>query len=329
MTAAPCASADLLRIDVERETARITESIRDMVLRRLKRRGAVVGISGGIDSTVVAYLCARALGAGRTIGLCMPEMNSSSESLRLGRLVAESLGVRYEVEDISSMLKGARCYERQDAAIREVFPEYTDEYKYKIALPDLVESERYSVFSLVVQSPAGKVCRIRLTLSAYLGLVAATNFKQRTRKMMEYYYADLYNYAVAGTPNKLEYDLGFFVKNGDGAADFKPIAHLYKSQVYELARYLGVPEEILCRTPTTDTYTLEQTQEEFFFAMPLHKMDICIYGLDHDIPPADLAPHAALESEQVARVYRLIESRRKAAAYLHAPALMLQPAGSQ
>ena len=75
-------------------------------------------------------------------------------------------------------------------------------------------------------------------------MVAAANFKQRVRKMMEYYYADLLQYAVAGTPNRLEYDQGFFVKNGDGAADVKPIAHLYKSQVYQLAAYLGVPEEI-------------------------------------------------------------------------------------
>ena len=320
MTASPASSTDLLRIDVTGETARIQTAIRDILLHGLRRRGAVVAVSGGIDSAVVASLCARALGPERVFALFMPERDSSPESLRLGRLVADSLGLRYAIEDISAILEAIGCYKRRDASVREVVPDYGEDHKCKIVLPDLVNADRYSLFSVVVQSSGGQIRKTRLSATACLGVVAATNFKQRVRKMMEYYYADLFQYAVAGTPNRLEYELGFFVKNGDGAADLKPIAHLYKSQVYQLAAYLGVPDEIQSRMPTTDTYSLEQTQEEFYFSLPLQQMDLCLYGKNNAIPAADLALIAGLEPSQVARIYGLIDSRRRAARYLHASA---------
>ncbi len=314
---------NLLAIDPAAETARIESFIRDAVFKQLKRKGAVVGVSGGIDSSVVAFLCARALGKDRVVALFMPESESSSDSLRLGKIVADELGIRSFTEDITPMLDAARCYERRDDAIRTVIPEYGNGYKSKIVLPDLLDNNQYQIFSIVVHSPDGKTRKVRMTAEAYLGVLAATNFKQRTRKMIEYYYADRYTFAVAGTPNRLEYDQGFFVKLGDGAADFKPIAHLYKSQVYQLAAYLGVPEEIQRRKPTTDTYSLEQSQEEFYFSLPLAKMDLCLYGRNHNIPPADLASIADLSEQQVSRMYSLIDSKRKNAEYLHrAPVLM-------
>jgi NAD+ synthase len=317
-------SADLLRIDPARETARIVASIRDIVFGKLRRRGAVVGVSGGIDSSVVAYLCARALGPDRVRVLLMPEADSSVDSLRLGRMVAESLGASMSIEDISPILNGARCYERRDSAVRMVVPEFGEGYRFKIVLPSLLDASAYSLFSAVVESPDGSTKKVRLTSAAYLGIVAATNFKQRVRKMVEYYYSDLLQYAVAGTPNLLEYDQGFFVKNGDGAADFKPIAHLYKTQVFQLAAFLGVPEEIQKRPPTTDTYSLEQSQEEFYFTLPLEQMDICLYGKNHNVPAAQLAPIAGLTPEQVGRMYKVIDSKRKVACYLHARAFAVK-----
>lgn len=320
----PLVGPEMLRLDPAQETERLLLRIREQVFDRLRRKGAVVGVSGGVDSSVVAFLCARALGKERVCALFMPETDSAPESLRLGRLVADALGVRSVLEDITPILRGARCYERRDDAVRTVVPEYGAGYRCKIVLPDLVDADRYAVFSVVVQAPHGETRKIRLTPEAYLGIVAATNFKQRTRKMLEYYHADLLQYAVAGTPNRLEYDQGFFVKNGDGAADLKPIAHLYKSQVYQLAAYLGVPEEIRRRPPTTDTYSLAQTEEEFYFAMPLEKMDLCLYGKNHDIPPADLAPAVGLGVEQVERVYRTIETRRKVTRYLRTAPLLVE-----
>jgi len=310
-------SSELLCIDPEAETARIADSIRETVPGQFKRKGAVVAVSGGIDSSVVAALCARALGPERVIALFLPESESSSDSLRLGKKLADSQGIRSFTEDITEILKGAGCYRRRDEAVRSVVPEYSEGCRMKIALPDLVSSDRYAIFNIVVQLPSGEIRKARLPLAAYLGILAATNFKQRTRKMMEYYYADRFHYAVAGTPNRLEYDQGFFVKGGDGLADFKPIAHLYKSQVYQLAAHLGVPEEIQARPSTTDTYSLEQSQEEFYFSIPLAKMDLCLYGKDHGIPASEMAPAVDLSADQVNRVYDLIDAKRKVARYLH------------
>lgn len=327
MTAGAFLADGGLRLDAAREIERITAFIQETVLHRLKRKGAVIGVSGGIDSSVVAFLCARALGNERILALFTPEVDSSSDSLRLGRLVAESLRACCVLEDISPILEGARCYERRDDSIRKAVPEYGEGYKCKIVLPNLLDADRYAVFSVVVEAPDGRQQTVRLNREAYLGIVAATNFKQRTRKMIEYYYADRLQYAVAGTPNRLEYDQGFFVKNGDGAADFKPIAHLYKSQVFQLAAYLGVPEEIQHRPPTTDTYSLEQSQEEFFFSLPLEKMDLCLYGKDHGIPAAELGAAAGLDTIQVERVYRMIDSKRKMAQYLHAAPVLVETLG--
>lgn len=323
MGAQAVVSADMLRIDPELETERIVAGIRDVVFQQLRRKGAVIGVSGGIDSSTVAFLCARALGPERVQILFTPEADSSPDNLRLGRMVAGSLKVRSAVEDITPILQGARCYERRDDAVRLVVPEYGPGCKFKIVLPNLLDPSQYSLFSVVVELPDGEIRKVRLTPAAYLGIVAATNFKQRARKMMEYHYADLLNFAVAGTPNLLEYDQGFFVKNGDGAADFKPIAHLYKSQVYQLAEFLGVPEEIRRRPPTTDTYSLEQSQEEFYFTVSLEKMDFCLYGKNHGICAADLAPAAGMEAAQVERMYGMIEAKRKMARYLHACLLVV------
>ena len=310
-----------LGIDAEAEAARISKSIRDY-LTRYRRKGAVVAMSGGVDSSVVAALCAAALGRDRVLGLLMPERESSPETLGLSRLMADSIGIRTAYEDISPLLEAAGCYRRRDEAIRGVFPAFGPGYKAKLVLPGLVDSDSFRLFSLVVQDPQGGETRIRLPLDAYLGIVAASNFKQRTRKMLEYYHADRLNYAVAGTPNRLEFDQGFFVKLGDGSADFKPIAHLYKTQVYELGAYLGVPEEIRGRPPTTDTYSMPQSQEEFYFSLPYGLMDLCLLGKNNGVPPGEVAAAAGLTEEQVLRVFRDIDQKRKTNEYLHTPPLL-------
>jgi NAD+ synthase len=319
-------SAQVLEFDPEHASKEIEAGIRRVVREQFRRRGAVVGLSGGIDSSVVAALCARALGSDRVLGLFMPEADSEADSLRLGTALAEAFEIRTLCENITPILSAARCYERRDEAIRSVVPEYGEGYKSKIVLPNVKDDSHYSVYSVVVEAPNGEQTRTRLTPEAYFGIVASTNFKQRTRKMLEYFYADRYHYAVAGTPNRLEYDQGFFVKNGDGAADFKPIAHLYKSQVYRLAEYLGVPAEICRRPPTTDTYPLQQSQEEFYFALPYQKMDLCLYAKDHGISAEVAAPVLELTVGQVERAYQMIDSKRAVARYLHAsPVLVVDP----
>ena len=318
-------SARTLDIDPEAETARIVEALRMQLRTSVRRRGLVLGLSGGIDSSVCAALAARAVGPKNAYCLFMPEHDSDPESLRLGRLVADTFGLDGTVEDIGPTLAAMGCYERRDAFIREVEPDYGPGWSNKIVFANALTTSGFNISSLVVQTPQGEIRKHRLPAQAYLGIVAATNMKQRTRKQFEYYHADRLNYAVIGTPNLLEYDQGFFVKNGDGAADVKPIAHLYKSQVYQLAEYLGVPEEVRRRPPTTDTYSLAQTQEEFYFALPYDRMDLCLYGLNHGIPTADVAKAVSLTEEQVGLVWNDIAAKRKVARYLHLPPQTVVP----
>lgn len=316
MSVAAQFSSAVLRINAAAEVERLAAGIRN-VLRDLRRRGVVVGLSGGIDSSVVAALAAHAVGPKRVMGLMLPESESSAESLVLAKQLADGLGLRTAVEDIGPTLAAAGCYRRRDDAVRTVVPEYGDGWRCKIVLPDLVSGSGYALYFVVVQAPSGEERRVRLPLDAYLGVLAATNMKQRVRTLLEYTYADRCHFAVAGTPNRLEYDQGFFVKQGDGAADFKPIAHLYKSQVYQLAEHLGVPDAIRRRRPTTDTYPLEQSQEEFYFGLSLEQTDLCLYARDHGIPPDVVGEATGLTPEQVQRAFRMIDAKREATRYLH------------
>lgn len=310
-----------MTFDPGAERARIEERMRELV-RGFRRRGCVVAISGGIDSSVCAALSVGAFGPARVFGLLLPERDSSGFSTARGRLLARHLGIDFEVHDIAPTLEAIGCYSRRDEAIRSVVPEFGEGWKQKIVIAGGTAGQ-FNYFNLVVQSPDGVVSERRLPHQAYLQIVAATNHKQRIRKTLEYYHADRLNYAVVGTPNRLEYDQGFFVKNGDGAADVKPIAHLYKTQVYEMARSLGLPEEICAAIPTTDTYSLPQGQDEFYFALPYQQMDIALWAYEHGVPAMELAAKLGMTPERAAFVYSDIEAKRRAAAYLGAPPALI------
>lgn len=317
-------SPAVLAIDPVREVEKITDRMRRQMASSLKRRGAVVGLSGGIDSSVTAALAVKAFGEERVMGLEMPERHSAAETVTLSTLVAESLGIRTERHDITPLLEAAAFYQKYDDAVRMVIPEYGAEWQSKLVIQGSRDRRSYSAFFIVAQGPDGVSRREGLSLHPYLAIVAATNFKQRIRKMLEYYHADRHNYAVLGTPNRLEYDQGFFVKLGDGAADMKPIAHLYKTQVYQLATYLGIPDEIRRRPPTTDTYSLAQGQDEFYFALPYEKMDLCLYGHNHGVPSSEVAEAVGMSGDEVEGVYREIEAKRIATRYLHLPPLLVE-----
>jgi NAD+ synthase len=319
----PPFSKDILKIDPEKEVQRIIGQIRPTMAKQLKRRGLIVALSGGIDSSVTVGLAAAALGPDRVLALLMPERHSSEETLALSQSVAEHFGVSWIHEDITQILESVDYYNRYDSAVRQVIPEYSREWKSKIVIPDATEKQGFNLYSVVALSPDGESVKERLPLNAYLEIVAATNFKQRIRKMMEYYHADRMHYAVTGTPNRLEYDQGFFVKLGDGAADIKPIAHLYKSQVYQIAAYLGVPEEIRNRPPTTDTYSLPQGQDEFYFSLPYDKMDLCLFGINNGYSEAEVAKVVGITEMQVQRVFEDIKTKRSTTRYLHLQPVLL------
>jgi len=318
-------SLEALRLDPEQATAAIVESLRKIVLEEMRRRGAVVALSGGIDSSVCVALCAAAFGPEHVLAVLMPEAESADETLALSQLVADHFGVSTVLENISALLEAAGCYRRRDEAFRRVLPEYGPGWRAKIVLPSLLGDDRFRLFAVVAESPDGERREARLTAEAYREVVAATSFKQRTRKMLEYYYADRNHFAVVGTPNRPEYDQGFFVKNGDGAADVKPIAHLYKTQVYQLAEHLGVPETVRTRPPTTDTYALPQSQEEFYFSVPYETMDLCLYAHNASIAAAAVADAVGLSENDVERVFHDIEAKRRATAYLQMPPRLVQP----
>ena len=308
------ATADLL---AERTAAAV---------RELGRRGAVVAVSGGVDSGVCAGLAARGLGPDRVMLLRLPERDiGSSSSSDLGLELAQTLGTPTEEESISGALEALGCYRRRDEAIRAVFPDYEPDWKHKLVRSP--PSGGMIVFSVVVERPDGTTDSKRMPPDAYRALLAATNLKQRVRKVLEYTWADRLGYAVVGTPNLLEYDQGFFVKGGDGLADVKPIAGLYKTQVFALAHELGLPEGIANRAPTTETFSLEQSQEEFYFGFPHEQMDLLLWGEATDRPVAELAERTGLDPEMVEAGYGEIRRRRTATSYLHAPATLIDAAG--
>ena len=315
---------EVLELDLDREFERIRSALTGY-LASVRRHGLVVALSGGIDSSLVAAAAVRALGPERVFGLHMPERESSGETLAISRSVSYAFGIDSVVEDITAPLEAFGAYRRRDDAIRLVCPDYGPGYRSKIVLPSVIDSNQFRLYSVVVVDPSGREVSYRLTQNAYLGIVAATNFKQRVRKVLEYYHADRLNYAATGTPNRLEYDQGFFVKLGDGAADIKPIAHLYKSQVYALAAHLGVPKTVLERPSTTDTYTLPQSQEEFYFSLPHRQMDLVLYGKNHDVEIGEVADAVGLTPQQVRRVYDDIDQKRRTTRYMHLPPELVAP----
>ena len=317
-------SKDQLRLDSEEEIEKICSSMRDALRNKLKRRGVVIGLSGGIDSSVTAALAVRAFGSERVFALEMPERYSAEDTLDFSGLLIRRLGIRSVQEDITGLLEAVGCYRRYDDALRRVIPEYGQGWKSKLVTSDIMVQRGFTTFSIVAQSPDNVITKKRLPLQAYLEIVAATNFKQRSRKMLEYYHADCLHYCVAGTPNRLEYELGFFVKLGDGAADIKPIAHLYKTQVYQIAKHLNIPTAIITREPTTDTYSLTQGQDEFFFSLPYDKMDLCLFGKNNGVPAAQVAQLLHLSTNQVTYIYEDIDTKRKTTRYLHMPPLLVE-----
>jgi NAD+ synthase len=314
---------EVLRIDLSAEIRKICERLRETLATRLNRRGFVVAMSGGIDSSVCAALCVEAIGVKKVFGILLPERDSSSSSESRGQMLAEHLGIEYVCTNIAPTLEAIGCYEWRDAAIKAIFPEYGEGWKNKIAVAGGTAG-RINYFNLVVQAPGGEIQTKRLPHKAYLQIVAATNFKQRIRKTLEYFHADRLNFAVVGTPNRVEYDQGFFVKNGDGSADVKPIAHLYKTQVYAIARHMGLPEEICSATPTTDTYSMPQGQDEFYYGLPYHQMDIALWAHNNGKSATDLARLAGIGEDLAAHALKDIDNKRRTTAMLHWPALTLE-----
>jgi NAD+ synthase len=314
---------EILDFDKEKEVNKICTTMRTIMGTKLRRRGAVIAVSGGIDSSVCAALAVKAYGKNKVLALQLPEVDSAENTQSRSTLLIEHLSVKSVHQNIENILETIGCYSQRDKAIQEVFPEFNNDWKSKIAIAGGMEG-RFNHFNLVVKDPTGNIHEKRLSLKPYLQIVAATNYKQRIRKTIEYFHADRLNYAVIGTPNRLEFDQGFFVKNGDGSSDLKPIAHLYKTQVYALAEHLGLPEVICHAEPTTDTYSLAQGQDEFYFALPYQEMDKALWAHNYGASLDEISLLLSIPIEQAMLVVQDIKTKRTTTAYLHAKAYLME-----
>ncbi|WP_417370894.1 NAD(+) synthase [Gelidibacter japonicus] len=311
-------SKEILHIEnIEEVCDTIVNKLKTDVAQKLQRRGAVVGISGGIDSSVCMALSAKAFGPEKVTAIMLPEQDSSDDSKNLALKLANKFSVNTIEENITKALDGFGCYRRRDEAIARVIHNFDPKVdKAKIEIKQDISQNIPGIFSVTVIKPNGEVISKLLPVKEYLQIVASTNFKQRSRMSMLYYHAERLHYAVIGTPNKHEVEQGFFVKHGDGGADVMPIGHLYKTQVYQLARYLGVPQEIIDRTPTTDTYTAEQTQEDFFFQMPHKEMDLIWYGWENNYKTDEVGKVMGKTAQEIENIYKSFERKRNTTEYL-------------
>jgi len=324
-------SKDVLQLDPAVETERIVQALRQQVRKILRRGGAVVGISGGVDSAVVFALCVRAFGPDKVDALILPDRDSSPDSEKLARELAARFGVTPTLENITPALEGFGCYRRRDEAVRRVLPEYDAAagYRMKIVLPhSLLDQDTLNAFSVTIVRPDGVERTKPLPAREFMQIVASSNLKQRSRMAMLYHYGELHNHAVIGTANKNEHDQGFFVKYGDSGADVQAVAHLYKTQIYQLAEHLQVPEAIQLRTPTTDTYSAPCTQEEFFFRLPFEVMDLLWYAQEHQVPVPEVARVMGLTEVQVQRAFADFARKHRTTEYLRMGPVNLAAAGA-
>ena len=312
---------DILRINPEAETQRICDFIRRMALQDFKRKGAVVGISGGIDSALVSELAVRALGKEKVLGVFLPEKESNPISLEYAEKQAAKLGIETVKVDITENLESFGVYQRRNAVVKQVVPEFDDTLKFHVTLPqNLLEKDRFNYYSIIVEGKDGNRETKRLSGNDWLEISACTNIKQRTRMIQLYYYAEKHNYVVVGTTNKSELLQGFFLKFGDGGVDIEPIAHLYKSQVFAMSKYLGVVQEIIDRPPSPDTYSLPVTDKELYFCIDYELLDLLLYAYENDVPRLDISKALGLNEQQIDRVFKDFKAKEQATWHLRVTA---------
>jgi len=312
---------DVLKIDPEKELERLAAFMREQVHKVFRRKGAIVGLSGGIDSACIAAVAVHALGVQKVAGLVLPEKESNPISSQYARKHAQALGMAYREIDITPTVDSVVPYQWRDDFLKELIPEYQPGYKYNITLPtDLLEHDRFNFYALQVQMPDGEIKKKRLNLNAFRAVTSFANIKIRSRMLHLYAEAERRNLLVIGTTNRTEFILGDFCKYGDGGTDIEPLTHLYKNQIYQLSEYLNVIPEIVDRQPSPDTFSLPVSDQEFFFRIPFDKLDYLLFAWEHDVAIRESAKVLEISEEAVQRAYKDFASKNRATAHLRAMA---------
>ncbi|MBD3321401.1 MAG: NAD(+) synthase [Chitinivibrionales bacterium] len=308
---------DVLTIAPEKELQKLSQFIIEQTARVYRRKGAVVGLSGGIDSAVIAAVCVHALSKDKVVGLVLPEKETNPVSCRFACAHAEAMGIEHKIVDITDTVASVFSYEERDSFIQSLVPEYSPGDKYNISLPvDLLERDAINFYNLQVKLPNGGLAKKRLNLAEFRTITSFANIKIRARMLHLYAEAERRSLVVAGTTNRTEFILGDFCKYGDGGTDIEPLSYLYKKQIYQLAEYLSVPPEIINRRPSPDTFSLPVSDQEFFFRIPFDKLDYLLYGWEHEIPAETVAGAIAISPEAGLRAYKDFSLKNRATAHL-------------
>jgi len=315
---------DVLKIDPAQELERLSEFILEQV-KTFRKKGVVVGLSGGIDSACIAAVAVHALGKDKVVGLILPESESNPISSEYATKHALALGIEHRQINITPTVDSIVQYKWRDEFIQKLIPEYKPGYKYNITLPtDLLERASFSFYRLQVQIPDGELKSKRLSHEELLTLTSFANIKIRSRMLHLYAEAERRNLLVAGTTNRTEFILGDFCKYGDGGTDIEPFTHLYKNKIYQLSEHLGVIQEIIDRPPSPDTFSLPVSDQEFFFRIAFDKLDHLLYAWEHEVSAEEAGKVLDLSEEAVERAYKDFTSKYRATAHLREVAKTLE-----
>jgi NAD+ synthase len=295
--------------------------MKETVLHQFKKDGIVIGISGGIDSAVIAALAVDALGPDRVYGLILPEKESSPSSRELGIDLCNTLKIRFDEVPITPMLESFKIYAKKEDLIRELFPHYNPAiHTTSLYRPPMIAAEKMlNIPSLILLKDHEAIGTKRLSAHQFFTVLSLQNVKQRTRMIVEYMYAEKMNYAVCGTTNKTELLTGFFVKYGDGGVDLEPIANCYKLQVYKLAELLGIDSRIITRAPSPDTWSHFTSDEEVSLRIPYNILDQLLYAEEHHLPLEIVQKCTKLDMQQIILANKHILSLKNAARPLQGP----------